>query len=274
MDIERDKIKKEQRQKGNDAKEKRRLLAKKGMAKSRKRKLRTSLVAAVLATSLAGGVHAIGSVYSEYSKESERTIEKLKEEHIDLARIGLSEESIKTLEQYDKFFKDNENENVDTETILQMTRSILGLNEKIVKEKIALISGYSESNIKIERKVDIDAMRMTSIGLYTTPNTQGRMPDISYRNAGANLLGIANENTLPKELCDIVWNTEDVSELINNITNRKITDKKAVKKLKKYFYELQEFGSKELIRGKNGKMVLVDLIQEKREKMQDDDMIR
>ncbi len=220
------------------------------------KKMSTRAIAIVLS---ATALLSTAGIISQAGKAQDKSLDELIEEGANINKLGLSQESIDQVIELDSFFETADNKVVEREDLLQKAYDLYDLNLNAIKEKIGYTLGYPAEKVIVQYGFDnADGRQTSSVRVYENPDQRDtEKPIIAYSDIGAKILPIPDAQTLPKDICDAIWNLNTINEIVQNIQERKITDVNAFKQLKKSLNVLQKFASKELIKGKDNSLALL-----------------
>lgn len=210
-------------------------------AKKRK-KPRLKLGALLLAASIGlGSIAVIGNIANLHNRdEGIQTISQLEETGIDLDDIGLEQDTLELMEKYDEYF-----ENFDENSVLDMTdndviamiREVRTLNFNAIKDKVAELRGVSRDDVKLWYSFDNnDGSFHTSVRINEDSYSDREI----YTNNNGLIFGFGKENSIPKEISDLIIQTGEYDDLIEDLKADKITKRNAIRKLESLYLQISE----------------------------------
>ena len=239
--------------------------AKRGTMKKAKNKKNKGVKpkAKVTAILLAGmiGVGGVSLATTNVNANESITITQMQEEGETSENLGLSSSTIATFKRYDQLFEDFENGEYDyndmsADTVVDMTEELESLTLSTIKEKMSSITGVDTSDIKINYKFNNgDGKYYVYIRTY-----EDSYKKESWNNANSSLF-FKKKNNIPSKLANVITQLENLenlkSKIEEDVVDGKISYKKYLKQLQKYYENLEEVATSDFIMDENGNITLV-----------------
>lgn len=243
--------------KGNRSNQGKVLTAKKGTAKKykiNKKRLTATILVTVMTLMTAGKVTGT-FIDNKNIKENEvRSIEEMEQLGIGTQNLGMSQETIDELTQYEEYFNNLSEEelyNLTEEDITDMIKEIRQLHFSVVKEKMATVTQTKSSDIELSSSFEKNDGIHTVMITTQDENYQKEQ----YTNVDK-LIG-ENKNYIPEELANAVVQIGELDYLQTSLKEDKISKINAVKELKGDYKELLTLATGELIKDEKGNIAVV-----------------
>lgn len=211
------------------------------------KRMKLRVAALIMAAGL--GIGGIGISYVGSIKSPDKTVTDLREEGMDLTKLGLSQQTIQQMEVYDRYFEsiDLDNLNVTDDQLLAILRGVEGVNEDIIKEKIAKLKGVD--------KLDVNLNVLFDEGKY-----YGKVDienDESYFGNAISFLGLGKKNSLSKEISDaiVAYSQNTIAE---DLISDDISKVNGVKKIRKLYENATKLAIKQFTIDKQGNIDAVE----------------
>ena len=233
------------------------LTAKKGTAKKYKinKKRLTATILVTVMTLMAAGKVAGTFIDNRSIEENEvHSIEQMEQLGISTQNLGMSQETIDELTQYEEYFNNLSEEelySLTEEKIMNMIQEIRQLHFSVVKEKMATITQTKAFNVELSSAYEKNDGRHT-VMITTQDDNYNRE---QYTNVDK-LIG-ENKNYIPEELANAVIQIGELDYLQTSLQNDKISKVNAVKDLKEDYEALLTLATGELIKDERGNIAVV-----------------
>lgn len=243
--------------KGNRSNQGKVLTAKKGTAKKYKinKKRLTATILVTVMTLMAAGKVAGTFIDNRSIEENEvHSIEQMEQLGISTQNLGMSQETIDELTQYEEYFNNLSEEelySLTEEKIMNMIQEIRQLHFSVVKEKMATITQTKAFNVELSSAYEKNDGRHT-VMITTQDDNYNRE---QYTNVDK-LIG-ENKNYIPEELANAVIQIGELDYLQTSLQNDKISKVNAVKDLKEDYEALLTLATGELIKDERGNIAVV-----------------
>lgn len=222
---------------------------------SSKKKKRVKLRVAALIFAAGIGIRGVGELaeagiaYVGSIKSPDKTVTDLREEGMDLTKLGLSQQTIQQMEVYDRYFEsiDLDNLNITDDELLAILRGVEGVNEDIIKEKIAKLKGVD--------KLDVNLNVLFDEGKY-----YGKVDienDESYFGNAISFLGLGKKNSLSKEISDAIVDYSQ-NTIAEDLISDDISKVNGVKKIRKLYENATKLAIKQFTIDKQGNIDTVE----------------
>ena len=219
----------------------------KRMSSNRNKRMKLRVAALIMAAGL--GIEGIGISYVGSIKSPDKTVTDLREEGMDLTKLGLSQQTIQQMEVYDRYFEsiDLDNLNITDDELLAILRGVEGVNEDIIKEKIAKLKGVD--------KLDVNLNVLFDEGKY-----YGKVDienDESYFGNAISFLGLGKKNSLSKEISDAIVDYSE-NTIGKDLISDDISKVNGVKKIRKLYENATKLAIKQFTIDKQGNIDAVE----------------
>lgn len=233
-------------------------------AKSRKKKTNTRLAALILAGIIGiGGISLINNNKMNY--EDLISISEMQQQGHNPQDLGLSQETIELFEKYDEYFENFDKHDALTEDqVVDMINEINQMHFFTVKEKIGSLVGANSQNIKMYYDFDKSDGAVHASVVINKDGYNGE----TYSSDNNWIL--PNKNTISSELVDIITQLENLDNLKYDVKKDKITKANAVKKLEKYYRELEQVATGEFIKDEKGNISIIHYESKQGNRQQDE----
>lgn len=243
--------------KGNRSNQGKVLTAKKGTAKKykiNKKRLTATILVTVMTLMTAGKVAGTFIDNRSIEENEVHSIEQMEQLGIGTQNLGMSQETIDELTQYEEYFNNLSEEelyNLTEEDITDMIKEIRQLHFSVVKEKMATVTQTKSSDIELSSSFEKNDGRHTVMITTQDENYQKEQ----YTNVDK-LIG-ENKNYIPEELANAVVQIGELDYLQTSLKEDKISKINAVKELKGDYKELLTLATGELIKDEKGNIAVV-----------------
>ena len=233
------------------------LTAKKGTAKKykiNKKRLTASILVTVMTLMAAGKVAGTFIDNRSIEENEVHSIEQMEQLGISTQNLGMSQETIDELTQYEEYFNNLSEEelySLTEEKIMNMIQEIRQLHFSVVKEKMATITQTKAFNVELSSAYEKNDGRHT-VMITTQDDNYNRE---QYTNVDK-LIG-ENKNYIPEELANAVIQIGELDYLQTSLQNDKISKVNAVKDLKEDYEALLTLATGELIKDERGNIAVV-----------------
>ena len=226
--------------------------ANKAKSKRKSKKMRLRIASLILSAGIGlGGISYVGSLI----KAPETTITQLQEMGLDANDIGLNEETLNIMTEYDKYFdsfnKDKKVDITDNE-IITMVEDINNLISIVIKEKVANLTNVTSDNIRFDeeyvKEEGIHQIIKVDKGKYEKEQI--------YKSNNSLLFGLGKENSIPNEIANLMKDINSCNYLISELRQDKISKVNAIKKLEKLYNKISEIATKQFSMDKKGNIIL------------------
>lgn len=244
-----------------------RYTAKKGTARRaqerrKKQKMKLRIASLILAAGIGlGGISVLGS----FNKEPEPTITQLQEMGVSEEELGLEQDTLATMEKYDKYFEnfDPKSANLTDNDVIAMIEEIRLLNFNVIKDKVADLRGVERKDVKLHYSFDkSDGNYFASVGI----NEDSYLDRESYNNDYGILFGLGKDDTIPKEVADLIVQTGGYSWIAEDLKSDHITKANAIKELEKLYRKISNVAVKEFTMDDKGNIELADYTEVREER--------
>ena len=227
--------------------------AHKAQARRKNKKLNLKLASLILAASIGVG----GLTLANKNKEVP-SITDLSQMGISHQDLDLTEDTIAMMEKYDNFFDtfDAKTANLSETEVIKIIEDIQGVNENVVREKMADLKGVDKVEVTLSHFFD-----RASEKYYTAVLIDGGKE--RYDN---NYGIIGSDHTIPEELSHLIKQIDSYQTLIDEVQTDKITKANAVKELKKLYEEVSKIAGKDFSMDAKGNVKLQDYEAKQTEK--------
>ena len=229
---------------------------------------RLKLASIILAAGLGIGAFAVmGNVSKANDDTSIQTITQLEEAGVDVDDLSLEDDTLELFEKYDEFFANYDPDtaaDLSDEEIIEMAEEIKTLNFNAIKDNVADLLGVTRDDVTLRYTIDREDKAASVI-----INEDDRSDRETYTYTPS-LLGIGGNEGIPEELADLIFQIGDYSEIIDDVENDKITNKKAISKLQDLYNNISEtVGVKDMELDEDGNIILVDYDEQIQEQTQE-----
>lgn len=244
-----------------------RYTAKKGTARRaqerrKKQKMKLRIASLILAAGIGlGGISVLGS----FNKEPEPTITQLQEMGVSEEELGLEQDTLATMEKYDEYFEnfDPKSANLTDNDVIAMIEEIRLLNFNVIKDKVADLRGVERKDVKLHYSFDkSDGNYFASVGI----NEDSYLDRESYNNDYGILFGLGKDDTIPKEVADLIVQTGGYSWIAEDLKSDHITKANAIKELEKLYRKISNVAVKEFTMDDKGNIELADYTEVREER--------
>lgn len=240
--------------------------ARRAKERAKRRKLaRLKVGALILAATIGiGSLTVLGNIRDSHSNDTIQTITQLEDSGMNLDNIGLEEDTLELLQKYDEYFEDFDPDSIygltDNE-VIEMAREIETLNFNVIKDKFvnekreAGDDDITRSDVKLGLSFDsADGSTHTSVRIKEDSYSEREI----YSNNNGIIFGIGKENSIPKEISDLIVQTEEYDDIVSDLKSDTITKKNALKKLQKLYKNISSLAVHDLSIDEKGNISLVD----------------
>ena len=244
-----------------------RYTAKKGTARRaqerrKKQKMKLRIASLILAAGIGlGGISVLGS----FNKEPEPTITQLQEMGVSEEELGLEQDTLATMEKYDEYFEnfDPKSANLTDNDVIAMIEEIRLLNFNVIKDKVADLRGVERKDVKLHYSFDkSDGNYFASVGI----NEDSYLDRESYNNDYGILFGLGKDDTIPKEVADLIVQTGGYSWIAEDLKSDHITKANAIKELEKLYRKISNVAVKDFTMDDKGNIELADYTEVREER--------
>lgn len=230
--------------------------AHRAQARRKNKKLNLKLASLILATSI-----GIGGLTLANKNKEVPSITDLSQMGITHQDLDLTEDTITMMERYDDFFEnfDAKTANLSETEVIKMIEELQGINENVVREKMADLRGVDKVEVTLSHFFD-----RASEKYYTAVLIDGGKE--RYDN---NYGIIGNDHTIPEELSHLIKQIDSYQTMIDEVQTDKITKVNAVKELKKLYEEVSKIAGKDFSMDAKGNVKLQDYEAKQTEKNAD-----
>lgn len=223
------------------------------MSSKKKKRVKLRVAALILAAGIGikgvGELAEAGIAYVGSIKSPDKTVTDLREEGMDLTKLGLSQETIQQMEVYDRYFEsiDLDNLNVTDDQLLAILRGVEAVNENIIKEKIAKLKGVN----KFDMSLDV---------LFDEGKYYGKVDienDAIYTGNASSFLGLGKKNSLSKEISDAIVDYSQ-NTIAEDLISDDISKVNGVKKIRKLYENATKLAIKQFTIDKQGNIDAVE----------------
>lgn len=244
-----------------------RYTAKKGTARRaqerrKKQKMKLRIASLILAAGIGlGGISVLGS----FNKEPEPTITQLQEMGVSEEELGLEQDTLATMEKYDEYFEnfDPKSANLTDNDVIAMIEEIRLLNFNVIKDKVADLRGVERKDVKLRYSFDkSDGNYFAAVNI----NEDSYLDRESYNNDYGILFGLGKDDTIPKEVADLIVQTGGYSWIAEDLKSDHITKANAIKELEKLYRKISNVAVKEFTMDDKGNIELADYTEVREER--------
>lgn len=244
-----------------------RYTAKKGTARRaqerrKKQKMKLRIASLILAAGIGlGGISVLGS----FNKEPEPTITQLQEMGVSEEELGLEQDTLATMEKYDEYFEnfDPKSANLTDNDVIAMIEEIRLLNFNVIKDKVADLRGVERKDVKLHYSFDkSDGNYFAAVNI----NEDSYLDRESYNNDYGILFGLGKDDTIPKEVADLIVQTGGYSWIAEDLKSDHITKANAIKELEKLYRKISNVAVKEFTMDDKGNIELADYTEVREER--------
>lgn len=244
-----------------------RYTAKKGTARRaqerrKKQRWRLKIASLILAAGIGlGGISVLGS----FNKEPEPTITQLQEMGVSEEELGLEQDTLATMEKYDEYFEnfDPKSANLTDNDVIAMIEEIRLLNFNVIKDKVADLRGVERKDVKLHYSFDkSDGNYFAAVNI----NEDSYLDRESYNNDYGILFGLGKDDTIPKEVADLIVQTGGYSWIAEDLKSDHITKANAIKELEKLYRKISNVAVKEFTMDDKGNIELADYTEVREER--------
>lgn len=222
---------------------------------SSKKKKRVKLRVAALIFAAGIGIRGVGELaeagiaYVGSIKSPDKTVTDLREEGMDLTKLGLSQQTIQQMEVYDRYFEsiDLDNLNITDDELLAILRGVEGVNQNIIKEKIAKLKGVDKLDVNLNVLFD----QGKYFGQVDIKN------DETYTGNDISFLGLGKKNSLSKEISDAIVDYSE-NTIGKDLISDDISKVNAVKKIRKLYENATKLATRQFTIDKQGNIDAVE----------------
>ncbi len=244
-----------------------RYTAKKGTARRaqerrKKQKMKLRIASLILAAGIGlGGISVLGS----FNKEPEPTITQLQEMGVSEEELGLEQDTLATMEKYDEYFEnfDPKSANLTDNDVIAMIEEIRLLNFNVIKDKVADLRGVERKDVKLRYSFDkSDGNYFAAVNI----NEDSYLDRESYNNDYGILFGLGKDDTIPKEVADLIVQTGGYSWIAEDLKSDHITKANAIKELEKLYRKISNVAVKDFTMDDKGNIELADYTEVREER--------
>ncbi len=208
-----------------------------------------------------GGISVLGS----FNKEPEPTITQLQEMGVSEEELGLEQDTLATMEKYDEYFEnfDPKSANLTDNDVIAMIEEIRLLNFNVIKDKVADLRGVERKDVKLHYSFDkSDGNYFAAVNI----NEDSYLDRESYNNDYGILFGLGKDDTIPKEVADLIVQTGGYSWIAEDLKSDHITKANAIKELEKLYRKISNVAVKEFTMDDKGNIELADYTEVREER--------
>ena len=233
-----------------------RYTAKKGTAYRAKQKRKNKRVRLKIASLiLAAGIGLGGlTIARNLNNEPQISVTQLQQLGINESELNLENDTLQTMKAYDEYF---ENFNPSTislsdDDVITMINDIQALNFNVIKDKMAELRGVERDDIKLYYNFDKnDGSYYTAVKIH-----EGEYGKEEVYNNNYGLFG--SENTIPKEVSELIVQTGKYEDIVNDLKSDHITKANAIKELEKLYKKISNLATKDFKLDDKGNIELED----------------
>ena len=233
-----------------------RYTAKKGTAYRAKQKRKNKRVRLKIASLiLAAGIGLGGlTIARNLNNEPQISVTQLQQLGINESELNLENDTLQTMKTYDEYF---ENFNPSTislsdDDVITMINDIQALNFNVIKDKMAELRGVERDDIKLYYNFDKnDGSYYTAVKIH-----EGEYGKEEVYNNNYGLFG--SENTIPKEVSELIVQTGKYEDIVNDLKSDHITKANAIKELEKLYRKISNLATKDFKLDDKGNIELED----------------
>ncbi len=233
-----------------------RYTAKKGTAYRAKQKRKNKRVRLKIASLiLAAGIGLGGlTIARNLNNEPQISVTQLQQLGINESELNLENDTLQTMKTYDEYF---ENFNPSTislsdDDVITMINDIQALNFNVIKDKMAELRGVERDDIKLYYNFDkSDGSYYTAVKIH-----EGEYGKEEVYNNNYGLFG--SENTIPKEVSELIIQTGKYEDIVNDLKSDHITKANAIKELEKLYRKISNLATKDFKLDDKGNIELED----------------
>lgn len=222
-------------------------------AKQRRKNKRVRLKIASLI--LAAGIGLGGlTIARNLNNEPQISVTQLQQLGINESELNLENDTLQTMKTYDEYF---ENFNPSTislsdDDVITMINDIQTLNFNVIKDKMAELRGVERDDIKLYYNFDkSDGSYYTAVKIH-----EGEYGKEEVYNNNYGLFG--SENTIPKEVSELIVQTGKYEDIVNDLKSDHITKANAIKELEKLYRKISNLATKDFKLDDKGNIELED----------------
>lgn len=236
-----------------------RYTAKKGTARrAKERKKKTRLKLKVASLILAAGIGLGGiTVTGSLNKEPEPTVTQMQEMGVSEENLGLEQDTLEMMERYDEYFADfnPKTANLTDNDVIEMIEDIRTLNFNVIKDKMADLRGVEREDVKLYYSFDKGDGNYYAI-VKINEDQYGKRE--TYNNDYGVLLGLGKEDTIPREIVNLIVQTGSYESIVNDLKADHITKVNAIKELEKLYRKISDIAVKDFSMDDKGNIELTD----------------
>ena len=236
-----------------------RYTAKKGTARrAKERKKKTRLKLKVASLILAAGIGLGGiTVTGSLNKEPEPTITQIQEMGVSEENLGLEQDTLEMMERYDEYFADfnPKTANLTDNAVIEMIEDIRTLNFNVIKDKMADLRGVEREDVKLYYSFDKGDGNYYAI-VKINEDQYGKRE--TYNNDYGVLFGLGKEDTIPREIVNLIVQTGSYESIVNDLKADYITKVNAIKELEKLYRKISDIAVKDFSMDDKGNIELTD----------------
>lgn len=221
-------------------------------------KIGIAIAGVALVAGMVGGKIGNSQGRADLAKENTNTFTDLNnsqnkvENYIN--NLGISQEDMDTLQDYRQYFDDENSNNITSKNLIEVTQDLYDLDLNLIKQKISGISEYKPYELVVRPTTEREGSGggiYQHTRIYEKDNEIGQQPLFSENNQDI-------DKRLPGDIHDMAWLTTYIDDIKSQLENKSISQENAYKKLKEYYQKIDEFASRQVIKGKDGKLAIVD----------------
>ena len=236
-----------------------RYTAKKGTARrAKERKKKTRLKLKVASLILAAGIGLGGiTVTGSLNKEPEPTVTQMQEMGVSEENLGLEQDTLEMMERYDEYFADfnPKTANLTDNDVIEMIEDIRTLNFNVIKDKMADLRGVEREDVKLYYSFDKGDGNYYAI-VKINEDQYGKRE--AYNNDYGVLFGLGKEDTIPREIVNLIVQTGSYESIVNDLKADYITKVNAIKELEKLYRKISDIAVKDFSMDDKGNIELTD----------------
>ncbi len=236
-----------------------RYTAKKGTARrAKERKKKTRLKLKVASLILAAGIGLGGiTVTGSLNKEPEPTVTQMQEMGVSEENLGLEQDTLEMMERYDEYFADfnPKTANLTDNDVIEMIEDIRTLNFNVIKDKMADLRGVEREDVKLYYSFDKGDGNYYAI-VKINEDQYGKRE--AYNNDYGVLFGLGKEDTIPREIVNLIVQTGSYESIVNDLKADHITKVNAIKELEKLYRKISDIAVKDFSMDDKGNIELTD----------------
>ena len=228
------------------------------------------LAALLLAAAIGlGNINVIGNISKGTDRgDTAQTLTQLENQGVNIDDIGLEKDTVELMERYDEYFANFDPDTVTELTnddVIAMAEDIRTLNFNTIKDKVAELRGVSRDDVTLRYSFEKgDGEYHTSVRIH-----EDEYDREIYTNPNGLIFGIGRENSIPKEISDLIVQTGEYDDIITQLKEGRITKRNAIIELRKLYMTISEnVAVKDFTMDDNGNIELRDYSEQTKDQKQ------